>query len=225
MNKLFPLLTATLILAGCSSSTEEAAPTDSTTSETTSSTHSSTSSSTTQSSEKPSYEETMSAEPRPTVSPDQLTVAQPNINGHGVYLNPDNGSYYYCNTTQVTWGNVAPGACDGPYDYNGANQKFQAVSDEWYSQTAEELGMEDTTPPTGNATTNGYPDAPEDAVFNSCWENGFAQFTDGSVRPYPECALNKPEARTPSPWVQGQIDWHNCIESGKSEEECRAERS
>lgn len=225
MKNLFPILAAALILTGCSTNAEEAEPTENTTSESTSSAGSSTSSSATQSSERPSSKETESAEPQSPVSADQLTVAQQNINGHGVYLNPDNGSYYYCNTTQVTLGNVAPGVCDGPYDYNGANQKFRAVAEEWYSQKAEESGMEDTTLPTGNATTNGYPDSPEDAVFNSCWENGFAQFTDGSVRPYPDCALKQTEARTPSPWVQGQIDWHNCIESGKSEEECRAERS
>lgn len=32
-----------------------------------------------------------------------------------------------------------------------------------------------------------------------------------------------PAQNTPSPWVQGQIDWSNCLESGKSEEQCRAE--
>ncbi|WP_304325234.1 hypothetical protein [Corynebacterium frankenforstense] len=26
-----------------------------------------------------------------------------------------------------------------------------------------------------------------------------------------------------SPWVQGQIDWQNCLESGKTQEQCRAE--
>lgn len=26
-----------------------------------------------------------------------------------------------------------------------------------------------------------------------------------------------------SPWVQGQIDWAECLNSGKSEEQCRAE--
>lgn len=28
--------------------------------------------------------------------------------------------------------------------------------------------------------------------------------------------------RTPSPWVQGQIDWQNCIEAGNTQEYCRA---
>ena len=52
--------------------------------------------------------------------------------------------------------------------------------------------------------------------------------TDHRV-PGPEHCLPLPEAprqqqqqpQEPSPWVQGQIDWMNCLEAGNSEEYCR----
>lgn len=49
-------------------------------------------------------------------------------------------------------------------------------------------------------------------------------FHDGSPPAYePREPYTPPAQNTPSPWVQGQIDWANCLESGKSEEQCRAE--
>lgn len=49
-------------------------------------------------------------------------------------------------------------------------------------------------------------------------------FHDGPPPVYePQEPYTPPAQNTPSPWVQGQIDWSNCLESGKSEEQCRAE--
>ncbi|MBY6366546.1 hypothetical protein [Rhodococcoides corynebacterioides] len=49
---------------------------------------------------------------------------------------------------------------------------------------------------------------------------------DGPVCVYPNGAEianpNYTVVRTPSPWVQGQIDWQNCLEAGNSEEFCRS---
>lgn len=50
---------------------------------------------------------------------------------------------------------------------------------------------------------------------------------DGTVCRYPSGAT-VPDTRPtntvkkPSPWVQGQIDWQNCIEAGNTQEYCRA---
>lgn len=50
---------------------------------------------------------------------------------------------------------------------------------------------------------------------------------DGTVCRYPSGATvpdnrSVTTVRTPSPWVQGQIDWQNCIEAGNTQEYCRA---
>lgn len=50
---------------------------------------------------------------------------------------------------------------------------------------------------------------------------------DGTVCRYPSGATapdnrSTTTVRTPSPWVQGQIDWQNCIDAGNSQEYCRA---
>lgn len=71
------------------------------------------------------------------------------------------------------------------------------------------------------------------------YEQGTTWFTDGTSGWTQYCSDNfhdgpppvyeprepytPPAENTPSPWVQGQIDWANCLESGKSEEQCRAE--
>ena len=68
------------------------------------------------------------------------------------------------------------------------------------------------------------------------YEQGTTWFTDGTSGWTQYCSDNfhdgpphayepytPPAQNTPSPWVQGQIDWSNCLESGKSEEQCRAE--
>lgn len=48
--------------------------------------------------------------------------------------------------------------------------------------------------------------------------------SDGAPPVYePREPYTPPAQNTPSPWVQGQIDWANCLDSGKSEEQCRAE--
>lgn len=49
---------------------------------------------------------------------------------------------------------------------------------------------------------------------------------DGTVCRYPSGATvpdnrSVTTVRKPSPWVQGQIDWQNCIEAGNSQEYCR----
>ena len=38
---------------------------------------------------------------------------------------------------------------------------------------------------------------------------------------YPGGYPKQPSPKQPSPWVQGQIDWANCLEQGNSEQECR----
>ena len=42
---------------------------------------------------------------------------------------------------------------------------------------------------------------------------------NAGVPPTPE----QQQPRKPSPWVQGQIDWANCLDSGKTKEQCREE--
>lgn len=63
------------------------------------------------------------------------------------------------------------------------------------------------------------------------YERGTTWFTDGTSGWTEYCSNNfydgpppvyEPQPQnTPSPWVQGQIDWADCLESGYSEEECR----
>lgn len=38
---------------------------------------------------------------------------------------------------------------------------------------------------------------------------------------YPGGYPKQPSPKQPSPWVQGQIDWANCLEQGNTEQECR----
>lgn len=224
--RLLPIAAALLLLAGCASPDEPAASTTVATSTTTApstSSSSETSSSSTTSSAPTTVESTPAQEPTPaaakntTPTIDQLVITANSINGHGVYLDPNNGTYYYCNTTDYMWANVAAGTCDGPYTYDGASAKFDEAGEDWYNQSVEDLGLDDSELDTNSSL---YPDSPEDAVFSSCWENGYAQFTDGSVRPYADCEL-PPIEQEPSPWVQGQIDWANCLDAGNTEEYCR----
>lgn len=222
IKRLPPIAAALLFLAGCASPDEPAASTTAATS-TTTAPFTSFSSETSSSSASSTTEQTPTQEPAPaatkdaTPAIDQLVITANNINGHGVYLNPDNGTYYYCNTTDYMWANVAAGACDGPYDYDGASAKFYESEQDWYDQSVADLGLEESGL---DANPSPHPDSPENAVFSSCWENGYAQFTDGSVRPYADCEL-PPVEQEPSPWVQGQIDWANCLDAGNTEEYCR----
>lgn len=92
----------------------------------------------------------------------------------------------------------------------------------------------------------GYTDAPNgeptaiNKTISHCakssqglYEQGTTWFTDGTTGWTQYCANNfydgpptntapEPQNNEPSPWVQGQIDWSNCLNSGYSEEECRA---
>ena len=48
---------------------------------------------------------------------------------------------------------------------------------------------------------------------------------DGVTCRYPSGATMPDPAATPatpSPWVQGQLDWHECIEAGNTEDYCRS---
>lgn len=211
MKKLFPIAAAALLLAGCGSDTGEPAP-SSATAVATSATSSAASSSTaisTVSESTSATTPTPSEEPappidNPTVTIDQLVITPNAAADHGVYLDPNTGSYYYCNTTQLTWDGIAPGVCDGAYDYDGANAKFQRVVEEWYSGALEE---------------NGLP-SPNDAAFSYCSGDGVAMYTDGNEHPYADCAQPPAPVTDPSPWVTGQIEWENCT-AANSVEYCR----
>lgn len=43
-------------------------------------------------------------------------------------------------------------------------------------------------------------------------------YPNGATIPNPNYRV----VETPSPWVQGQIDWQNCLEAGNTEDFCRA---
>lgn len=69
-------------------------------------------------------------------------------------------------------------------------------------------------------------------TFEACWELEAALMSDGSIIYDPvNCSSEKlaelyggattTEVREPSPWVQGQIDWTECLEQGNSEDQCR----
>lgn len=67
------------------------------------------------------------------------------------------------------------------------------------------------------------------------YERGTTWFTDGTSGWTQYCADNfhdgpppayeepAPAEEGPSDWVQGQYEWADCLDSGKTEEECRAE--
>lgn len=50
-------------------------------------------------------------------------------------------------------------------------------------------------------------------------EQSLEDEANAGVPPTPE----QQQPRKPSPWVQGQIDWANCLDSGKTKEQCREE--
>ncbi len=56
-----------------------------------------------------------------------------------------------------------------------------------------------------------------DANTPTC-ETDVCVYPNGATIPNP----NYPVVQTPSPWVQGQIDWQNCLEAGNTEDSCRA---
>lgn len=209
MKRLLPIAAAALLLTACGAPDSEPAhetASSATVASTVSTSTTTTSSKTIAAPASEIVEE--SHEPvanHSDVNIDQLVITPNTLAEHGVYLDPDSGDYYYCNPTFETWGGVAPGECDGPYDYNGANAKFQTVVENWYSDTLEE---------------NGLP-SPNDAVFSYCSGDGIAMYTDGNEHPYSDCAQPPAPATDPSPWVQGQIDWQNCLDAGNAEEYCR----
>lgn len=97
----------------------------------------------------------------------------------------------------------------------------------------------ESSSPTGYAgTPNGEPTAINKTISHCAkssqglYEQGTTWFTDGTSGWTQYCANNfydglsmntapEPQNNEPSPWVQGQIDWADCLNSGHSEEECR----
>lgn len=56
-----------------------------------------------------------------------------------------------------------------------------------------------------------------DANTPKC-ETDVCVYPNGATIPNPNYRV----VQTPSPWVQGQIDWQNCLEAGNTEDLCRA---
>ncbi|WP_143545763.1 hypothetical protein [Rhodococcus sp. 14-2470-1a] len=56
-----------------------------------------------------------------------------------------------------------------------------------------------------------------DANTPTC-ESAVCVYPNGATIPNPNYRV----VQTPSPWVQGQIDWQNCLEAGNTDEFCRA---
>lgn len=56
-----------------------------------------------------------------------------------------------------------------------------------------------------------------DANTPTC-ETDVCVYPNGATIPNPNYRV----VETPSPWVQGQIDWQNCLEAGNTEDFCRA---
>ncbi|APT82665.1 hypothetical protein [Corynebacterium ammoniagenes] len=238
MKRIFPIVAAALLLTACGAPDSEPAPKIST-----STTASATStSSTTSTSAAP----TTSAEPTPTVEPaattgdyypgdPRLTPINATSDTVGTFLAQDvadpSGKYYvFCNGGTLTKAEGSPvesGTCSELVTWDEVSKIAAQFSDALLVEMEKafadvEAEINTKMEEEGYTTPNSpYPDASEDAVFNSCWEDGYAQFTDGSVRPYSDCELG-PVEQTPSPWVQGQIDWHNCLDAGNTEEYCRA---
>lgn len=98
----------------------------------------------------------------------------------------------------------------------------------------------ESSKPTGyTGAPNGEPTAINKTISHCAkssqglYEQGTTWFTDGTTGWTQYCANNfydgpstntapEPQNNEPSPWVQGQIDWADCLNSGHSEEECRA---
>jgi hypothetical protein len=235
MKRLFPIVASTLLLTACG------APESTPALESTSVTTSTSSTSTTTSSAAP----TTSAEPTPTIEPaattsdyypgdPRLTPVNATSDTVGIFLAHDiadpSGKYYvFCNGGTLTKAEGSPvesGTCSELATWDEVAQIAAQFSDvllvemeKAFTEVETEINAE--MEEEGYTTPDSpYPDTAENAVFNSCWENGYAQFTDGSVRPYADCEL-APVEQTPSPWVQGQIDWVDCLDAGNTEEYCR----
>lgn len=237
MKRLLPIAAAALLLTACGAPDSEPAP------ETTSST--ATSETSTSPTTSTSAAPTTSAEPTPTVEPaattgdyypgdPRLTPVNATSDTVGIFLAQDasdpSGKYYvFCNGGTLTTAEGSPvesGTCSELVTWDEVSHIAAQFSDvllvEMEKAFAEVEADINTKMEEEGYTTNDspYPDTPENAVFNSCWENGYAQFTDGSVRPYADCEL-PPVEQPHSPWVQGQIDWSNCLDAGNTEEYCR----
>lgn len=63
--------------------------------------------------------------------------------------------------------------------------------------------------------TDAYVNSPSDCTSQNL--GGDPAYDDMYPGGYPKQSFPK----QPSPWVQGQIDWANCLEQGNSEQECR----
>ena len=114
------------------------------------------------------------------------------------------------------------------------------------SSTSESTSSSTPKRTTESSNPTGYTDAPNgeptaiNKTISHCakssqglYEQGTTWFTDGTSGWTQYCANNfydgppantfpEPQNNEPSPWVQGQIDWADCLNSGHSEEECRA---
>lgn len=228
MKRLPPIAAAALLLTACGAPESTPAP-ESTSVTTSASSTSSTTSTTSSAAPTTSAEPTLTIEPTPgQPSPDSEYPAQSTMIQHGANAERINvfedtaGQFWLCdkqypNGSPETDFYANPNGCAGPYGSMNAAQEGLARA--MHDALAEEFDI-DSNFDDYDTLDSPYPDTSENAVFNSCWENGYAQFTDGSVRPYADCEL-APVEQTPSPWVQGQIDWVDCLDAGNSEEYCR----
>ncbi|MGX7906692.1 membrane lipoprotein lipid attachment site-containing protein [Corynebacterium propinquum] len=151
MKKLLSTLSIAFLLTACSTAEEAkdkgpSSPSESTSSQTYSSTRESSSSANTKDSTEQDDSHTQSDveanvknAPKGPVSIDQLTLTPAHITGHGVYSDPADGTYYYCNPTEKMWADVPPGTCNGPHDYTGALNKFKAAVDDWEATALQDV--------------------------------------------------------------------------------------
>ncbi|MDK8709573.1 membrane lipoprotein lipid attachment site-containing protein [Corynebacterium pseudodiphtheriticum] len=151
MKKLLSTLSIAFLLTGCSTAEEDkdedpSSPSESTSSQTHSSTRESSSSTNSKDStehDTPYAQSDVEANaknaPKGPVSIDQLTLTPAHIAGHGVYLDPADGTYYYCNPTEKMWADVPPGTCNGPHDYTGALNKFKSAVDDWEATALQDI--------------------------------------------------------------------------------------
>ena len=129
---------------------------------------------------------------------------------------------------------------DRPNPTPGESSRSEGKKADSSKQTTTRAGhMGYTGAPTGDPTPINKSIARCAKSSEGLYEQGTTWFTDGTSGWTQYCSNNfhdgpppvyepqepyaPPPQNTPSPWVQGQIDWSNCLESGKSEEQCRAE--